>query len=245
MKLFCLPYAGGSAARIYRAWMRDLPDWLDVCPLELPGRGLRATEGLHSSIEPLLNDLLRVVLPASTMPYALFGHSLGGLLAFELARRLEHVHGHPPAHLMVSGYEAPEWPKPADRDHLLPDDEFRLRLRELAGTPDEILDNDDLMDVVVPVLRADFAVANTYRFASPWLRLSCPLTVLGGVDDPEAPPPSLRDWRRRTTGPFQTKLFAGNHFYLNDDPVGVRNAVLELVRGAGLDGVSSTHARRP
>jgi surfactin synthase thioesterase subunit len=231
MRLFCLPYAGGSALRVYHEWPALFPDGdgIDVRPLELPGRGSRMAESPCTSVDALVDDLVPTVLSAlDSGPYALFGHSLGGLLAFELARRLEHVHRRPPAHLLVSAFEAPDPPPEPDRDHLLPDPEFRARLRELVGTPEEVLANDDLMEILIPVLRADFTVSNTYRFASPWLTLSCPLTVFGGLDDPEAPPPTLRAWQHRTTGAFRLRLLPGDHFFLNTE----RAALIEAVRAA-------------
>ncbi|MFD0319167.1 thioesterase II family protein [Streptomyces flavalbus] len=226
MRLFCLPYAGGSAPRVYRGWTALLPDSVDVRPLELPGRGARMAQTPCTSVDALVDDLVPTVLAAlDGGPYALFGHSLGGLLAFELARRLEHVHGRPPAHLLVSAFEAPDAPTEPDRDHLLPDDAFRARLRELAGTPQEVLDNDDLMDLLIPVLRADFTASNTYRLTSPWLTLTCPLTVFGGLDDPEAPPHTLRAWRHRTSGHFRLHLLPGDHFFLHTESVPLTGAV--------------------
>lgn len=182
-----------------------------------------------SSVDALIDDLVQGVLPALDGPYALFGHSLGGLLAFELARRLEHAHGRTPQQLFVSGHEAPDLPSEPDRDHLLPDDVFRVRLRELSGTPQEVLDNDDLMELLIPVLRADFAASNTYRLGTPWLRLSCPLTVFGGLDDPEAPPHTLRAWQQRTTGSFRLRLLPGHHFFLHTERTLLLDAVIDAL----------------
>lgn len=226
VRLFCLPYAGGSGLRVYHPWQGLMPDGVDVRPLELPGRGSRMSETLCTSVDTLVDDLVPTVLSAlGPGPYALFGHSMGGLLAFELARRLEHVHRRPPAHLLVSAYEAPDLPREPDQDHLLPDPEFRARLRDLVGTPQEILDNDDLMEILTPVLRADFTVTGTYRLTSPWLTLSCPLTVFGGLDDPEAPPHTLRAWQHRTTGPFRLRLLPGDHFFVNTERALLTEAV--------------------
>lgn len=226
MRLFCLPYAGGSALRVYRDWPDLLPDDVQVWPLELPGRGSRMAESACTSVDALVDDLVPAVLSAlHGGPYALFGHSLGGLLAFELARRLEHVHGRPPAHLLVSAFAAPDLPTEPDRDHLLPDDAFRARLRELAGTPQEVLDNDDLMDLLIPLLRADFTASSTYRLTSPWLTLTCPLTVFGGLDDPEAPPHTLRAWQHRTSGAFRLRLLPGDHFFLHTESAALTGAV--------------------
>lgn len=241
LRLFCLPYAGGSAARVYHDWQPALPGHVELWPLELPGRGARMAESPCSTVDGLVDDLERTVLPAADGPYALFGHSLGGLLAFELARRMEHAHHRPPQHLIVSGFEAPDLPTEPDLDHLLPDDAFRERLRELSGTPREVLDNDDLMDLLIPVLRADFTASSTYRLGSPWLRLSCPLTVFGGLDDPEAPPHTLRAWQHRSTGPFRLRLLPGNHFFLHTE----RTLLIEALTDAlGTTGEADAVRRR-
>ncbi|MBZ4016089.1 thioesterase II family protein [Streptomyces purpurogeneiscleroticus] len=229
LKLFCLPYAGGSANRVFHDWTPALTEHVELWPLELPGRGARMAESPCTSVEALVDDLLHAVLPALDGPYALFGHSLGAIVAFELARRLEHAHHRPAVHLMVSGHEAPDVLSEPDRDHLLPDEEFRDRLSELAGTPQEVLDNDDLMELVIPVLRADFAAANTYRLDSPWLRLSCPVTAFGGIEDPEAPPHTLRAWQHRSTGPFRLRLLPGNHFYLHSEQALLLQSITEAL----------------
>ncbi|MFP8962482.1 thioesterase II family protein [Streptomyces nanhaiensis] len=244
VRLFCLPYAGGSAVRVYHDWPAELPGHIELRPLELPGRGSRMSETPCPSVDGLVDDLVHCVLPAIDGPYALFGHSLGGLLAFELARRLEHAHHRPARHLLVSGYEAPDLPTEPDRDHLLPDDEFRKRLRELSGTPQEVLDNDDLMELLTPVLRADFTASNTYRLGSPWLRLSCPLTVFGGLDDPEAPPHTLRAWQHRSTGPFRLRLLPGNHFFLHTERTSLIEAVIDALGPAGEADAGRRRGRR-
>jgi medium-chain acyl-[acyl-carrier-protein] hydrolase len=215
IRLFCLPYAGGSAQRIYGTWSQRLPDWIDVVPVELPGRGGRIAERPVPLAEALVGDVLRQLLPVTTEPYALFGHSLGAMLAFEAARRLEHDHGRAPAHLMVSGFRAPDEPHQPDQDYRLPDGPFRQRLRELSGTPREVLEHEELMDLLVPVLRADFAAVGRWRY-QPSAPLSCPLTVFGGRADAEAPPDTLPGWRRQTSADCQVRLLPGHHFFVND-----------------------------
>lgn len=215
--LFCLPYAGGSAMRVYGRWHRDLPDNIEVVPVEFPGRGARIAEAPLTTVDAIALDVLGPLLDRIDRPYALFGHSLGATVAFELARRLEHLHGRPATHLFVSGHRAPQLPPPVDGqyDYTLPDAEFRARLRELAGTPEEVLAHDELLDLVIPILRADFEAADTYRWR-PGPRLSCPLTVYGGADDPEAPPDSLPPWSALTSGPSEVRVLPGQHFFLHE-----------------------------
>lgn len=220
LRMFCFPYAGGSATRVYGDWHRDLPAPVDVVPMEIPGRGARIVEQPVGSVAELVDDALPRLLPAIDRPFILFGHSLGAMVAFELAGRLVERYDLVPALLCLSGLSAPT-PRQPDLDYLLPDQEFRARLRQLGGTPHEILDDDDLMEVLLPVLRADFGAADRYLPADrdP---LPCPLSVFGGVDDPEAPPTTLAGWRHRTSRRFESRVFPGDHFFLH----GARSAVL-------------------
>ncbi|RFU39313.1 thioesterase, partial [Actinomadura logoneensis] len=158
-------------------------------------------------------------------PFALFGHSMGALAAFEFARRLR-ADGLPgPVHLFVSSRPAPHLPPPSPGAHLLPDDRLLDRVRELGGTPPEVLADERLMRLVLPVLRADFAVNDGYVHR-PGPPLGVPVTALGGRADADVPPAALAAWRTHTTARFRTRLFEGGHFYLRDDP----EPLLRLVR---------------
>ncbi|MGQ0841976.1 thioesterase II family protein [Actinokineospora sp.] len=214
--LFCLPYAGGSARRIYGDWQAALPDFVTVVPVELPGRGVRITEPLLTRVEAMTDDALGAVIPRLDRPFVLFGHSLGALVGYELARRLEHLHRYPPAHLIMSGHRAPQLPTTSDNDYDLPLPQFRERLRQLAGTPEEVLASRELLEVFAPIIRADFEAADTYRFRS-GPGLSGPMTVYGGVDDPEAPPDTLPRWAELTTGHCAVRVLAGGHFFLHQE----------------------------
>lgn len=212
VRLLCLPYAGGSARR-FLEWRPSLPDSVEVVPIELPGRGTRFNDGLHDRIEPLLAELLPAVLAHRSKPFALFGHSLGALLAYELCRRLERQ-GVFPRHLFVSAFRAPHLPARSVPDHDLPDEQFRERLRSFNGTPREVLEDEGLMELVVPILRADLAIADHYRHR-PGPPLSSPITAFGGIDDREVPLPQVGDWHRHTTGEFLFKVLPGDHFFLH------------------------------
>ncbi|SCL14695.1 Surfactin synthase thioesterase subunit [Micromonospora nigra] len=232
--LFCLPYAGGSAMRIYGRWQRQLPEHVEVVPVEIPGRGSRIAEAPLTSVDAIALEVVGTLLDRIDRPYALFGHSLGALVAFELARRLEHLHGRPATHLMVSGHRAPQLPPPVagQYDYTLPDSEFKERLRELAGTPEEVLANEELLELVVPILRADFEAADTYQWR-PGPRLSCPVTVYGGADDPEAPLDLLPPWSTLTTGPGDVRVLPGGHFFLNDRVADVLKGIAGDLEPAG------------
>ncbi|OLE25440.1 MAG: hypothetical protein AUG44_16100 [Actinobacteria bacterium 13_1_20CM_3_71_11] len=212
--LFCFPYAGGSA-RLFHGWEDRLPDSVRVVALELPGRGLRFSEPPMVHLDPLLDDLLGSShLSRLDGPFALFGYSFGALLAFELARRLERDRGAVPECLMVAAFRAPDSPVRPDAASFLPDDQFRERLAELNGTPRELLDNPDLMDLMLPVIKADFWVADTYVFAD-GPPLSCPIAAFGSADDPEAPLVDLAGWGRHTSAGFTCRQFPGDHFFIH------------------------------
>jgi medium-chain acyl-[acyl-carrier-protein] hydrolase len=202
LRLFCFPYAGGNAA-IFRTWV--LPE-VEVYAIQLPGRSDRLSEPPFTQLMPLVNALAPILVPYCDRPYAFFGHSMGALLAFELARRYS------PQHLWVSGRRAPQ----VDNSqvlHTLSDAAFLAELRAMNGTPSQVLENAELMQIFLPILRADFSVCETYRYEEKML-LDCPISAFGGVDDATEPPLLLEGWRSQTRGDFSLHLLSGDHFFL-------------------------------
>lgn len=225
VRLYCFPYAGGAAS-VYRTWIDDLPEEIEVCPVQPPGREGRIREAPITSMDALvaaMDDGLRDELDRG--PHAFFGHSLGAVAAYELARRRRDAGREEPVHLFASGHNAPGVPHEDEPIYGLPGPQFRERLRDLEGTPAEVLDHPELMELVEPLLRADFEVNETYRHR-PGEPLSCPLTALGGSDDPEVPKRNLEPWERVTSGPFELVILPGNHFFI-DGPA--RGDVLRIV----------------
>ncbi len=235
MRLYCLPYAGGSAERIYARWRDRLPGLtggrVEVVPVELPGRGSRMGERPVPFADALVAGVVQRILPWRESPFALFGHSLGALLAAEVARVLQHRHGVPATALIVSGAGAPDAGASGPANWLLPDDEFRERLRELAGTPPAILENDELMAMFVPVLRADFAVAGQLcrRAGRP---VSAPITVFGGDSDSEVPVARLAGWAAHSTADCVVQVLSGGHFFLDESSEQVMAEVGRRLRAA-------------
>src|SRR5436305_4022919 len=154
LRLFCFPYAGGGAM-IYRNWADYLPASIEVCPIQLPGRGNRLKEPAYTNLRNLVDELANSLAPYLEKPFAFFGHSMGAKIVFELARELKRRHGLEPVHLFASGCRAPHIPydKPTTFD--LPEDKFIEELRSLNGTPKEALENSELMQILTPILRAD------------------------------------------------------------------------------------------
>ena len=182
LRLFCFPYAGGKAVS-FRAWSSGLPTTVEVCPVELPGRGSRLMEVPFTQFEPLISALAQALLPYLDKPFAFFGHSMGALVSFELARLLRQKYGLSPVHLFVSGRGAPQVvPVPDPPIHALPEPAFLEKLRGLNGTPEAVLENAKLMQLLLPMLRADFAVIETYVYV-PEPPLNCPITAFSGWQD--------------------------------------------------------------
>lgn len=220
LRLVCVPYAGGAAS-VYRPWCRAVPNTVEVCAVELPGRGSRMQEAAFTSLTPLVRELTVAVEPILDRPFALFGHSMGGLIAFELARSLRRRGWPMPRHLFVSAVAAPGTPPRRMLLHQATDPEIVSRLRALNGTPRELLDNNDLMALMVPVIRADFSVLETYAY-QPEPPLETPITVFGGAFDPIVKPPTLTGWRDHSSAGVRFRFFPGDHFFL-------RTAVDEIV----------------
>lgn len=215
LRLFCFPYAGGSA-RIFRSWGRRLPSFVEVCAVQLPGRDRRIAEPPFTSMELLVRGTSEALREFLNKPFAFFGHSMGAMISFELAHYFRAEFGLSPEHLFVAGRPAPhvEITEPPSYDKPTP--ELLEELQQLKGTPPDVLENPDLMELMLPLLRADFEVVDTYTY-SPRPLLSCPITALGGLRDPGVPRANLEAWKELTTGPFSLRMFPGDHFFLHSD----------------------------
>jgi medium-chain acyl-[acyl-carrier-protein] hydrolase len=214
---------------MFFTWPALLPESIEVIGLQLPGRGRRLKEIPHTRMEPLVGSAKEAVIPLLDCPYAIFGHSVGALMGFELTRALAEE-GYRPDHLFVSACSPPHLHAPDPLIHALPEAEFIAALKRLDGTPQEILQHDELMRQLIPALRADFAVSETYRdIGNP---AQCPITAFGGVEDRIVPPERLPDWRQHTESAFDLVLLPGDHFYLSTS----RGALLHkigLILGVG------------
>jgi medium-chain acyl-[acyl-carrier-protein] hydrolase len=214
LRLFCFPYAG-SGTLSYRQWSARLPE-LEVTLVQLPGRERRLLELPMMDLDTLVKTLVAEILPYCDRPFAFFGHSMGGLIAFELARSLRRCNHSQPLHLLLSGCRAPQLPLLHPPLHTLSDADFIQELRRYNGTPEAVLTNAELMQFFLPTLRADFTLIETYCYITE-PPLDRPITVFGGLQDAEVEPEDLEAWRVHTTETFARHLLPGDHFFLNSD----------------------------
>jgi medium-chain acyl-[acyl-carrier-protein] hydrolase len=226
LRLFCLPYAGGSAA-IYRSWYKQLPEFLDIWPIELPGRGQRITESPVRNLAELTDSIAEELKDVfSEKPFALFGHSMGATVAFEVARKLYALRRLSPLSLFVSGRQAPHIADRTPPTYNVSDGEFIENLCKLNGTPREVIQHPDLLSLLLPVLRADFQAIQTYEWShSLSAPLLCPIRAFGGVTDVHVAEGDIRAWRAQTKGAFSLHMLPGDHFFIHSQ----QNALVNLV----------------
>jgi medium-chain acyl-[acyl-carrier-protein] hydrolase len=213
LRLFCFPYAGGGAS-IFRTWSAGLPATIEVCPVQLPGRETRLKEAPYPHLPPLVQAMTQALMPSLDKPFAFFGHSMGALVSFALARQLCRQANLRPVHLFVSACSAPQFPLLCHALHTLPDPELIEELRRLNGTPQAALACPELMQLMLPILRADFAMCATYAYASE-PPLDCPITVFGGMQDVAVRRERLQAWRFQTGAACAFHTLPGDHFFLH------------------------------
>ncbi|MCC6456104.1 MAG: thioesterase [Caldilineaceae bacterium] len=215
LRLFGFPYAGGGAAT-YFPWIKLLRPEVGLYAIRLPGRENRVRERAYLRLTPLIDEMVEVVTPYLDQPFAFFGHSMGSLLAFELGRALREKGLPQPLHLFTSGYRAPHLPDMRPLLYQLPDERFVTAMHErYNGIPRVVLENEELLKLFLPIMRADVTILDTYQYhdAPP---LACPITTYGGEQDPSVALHELRAWQTQTDATFRLIRFAGGHFYLQD-----------------------------
>ena len=222
MRLFCIPYAGGGPSAFFK-WIKAFPPHIAVCPVLLPGRETAINQPPIADMDRLLGALADALAPALDRPYAFLGYSLGAKLAYGLTHRLTRSGYRPPLLLTVAANRAPGCAPHRPGAHLLPDAEFIAYLRELGGTPAEVLSNRALLDLMLPVLRADFALV---EHPMPHDPVTCPIVACGGTADPVASPRALFGWSRFTRSRFTLRAFPGGHFFLREQMQGLITSVI-------------------
>lgn len=237
LRLVCFSHAGGSATG-YLPWQGQLGDGVDVVAVQLPGRGGRFGEPCYTAIAPLAAVLAEEIAADAAVPFAFFGHSLGALLAFETARRLRDMRAPQPLLLVASGCDAPRYRTAPRKLHLLDDAGLTEALRAYDGTPPEVLANAELMALLLPMIRADFTLVDTYAAPS-GPALDLPIAVFAGRQDEPDRTTHVERWREETTGSFSLHWFDGGHFFLHS----AQEQVLRRL-AADLAGVAARQVER-
>ncbi|WP_315705456.1 MULTISPECIES: thioesterase II family protein [unclassified Bradyrhizobium] len=214
IRLFCFAHAGGTG-KLFRSWQKLLQPGIDVCTFEYSGHGTRINEPLLDTIEQIADSAVEEISCSKDGPYALIGHSMGSLVAFETCHALAKHGLKMPTLLIVCGHRAPRVPPVTPPLHNAPDREFLAHLHGLGATPPEIFDVPDLLDLMLPILRADFRACETYRPAHrPYL--SVPIAAYGGLTDSDTSKDSLLAWQAETTSRCMVRMFPGGHFFVSD-----------------------------
>lgn len=226
LRLYCLPYAGANAA-YYKPWIASFPQEVEIVPIELPGRGVRFVDTLVNDMDILATQVADAIAADQDGAFSLFGHSMGSAIAFAVALKLEQ-RGHRPEQVVCSGRDAPHHITKRGV-HILPQENIIQEMKRLGGTPLEVLENAELMDLVMPVVRNDYTLIETYN-PDPARKITAPIHVLCGRDDPDASKDGLAAWQDLTRGDHSLQLFAGDHFYINPHRTQVIEAIAKLVR---------------
>jgi len=214
MRLLCFPYAGGSAA-IFRRWA-DIAVEIEFVGAQYRGRASRMHEYLYRSVSEFVGESLANIKNFCNKPYAIFGHSMGAMVAFDLTKKLADNSAHTPVHLFLSGLASP-WMRVAGKQiYDLPDHDFLCEIKKLGGIPSDILENSDILEILIPAIRADLEAAHHWRIDK-CCDLGIPVTIFGGADDTGIPLEALADWASFTSMDIEINLHPGNHFFIHHE----------------------------
>ncbi len=213
VRLFCFPYAGGGSSGYY-PWAREISSEIELCLVQLPGREDRWHETPFTRMEPLIEAMAQALEPYMDVPFAFYGHSLGALISFELARYLRRQQAPEPLRLLVSACHAPQLPMRDEPMSQLPEAEFIQALRRFNGTPESILQDPEMLKLLLPLLRADLALYETYTYV-PEEPLNLPVSAYGGLNDFRATRDEVEAWKTQTKDAFIFRMYAGDHFFIN------------------------------
>ena len=228
-RLFCFPHAGGGASS-FNGWRKLLPAGIELAAIQLPGREDRQAEAPVTEIDDLIAALLPHIEPLTGLPYLFYGHSLGAIVAFDLAREMRRRRLPMPCALIVSGRRAPQLPLSHKAHGLGPDEEFADYLRLMGATPTAILDRPHWRDRLFPTIRADLNISDLYEYADE-PPLDCPIHFFAGRDDPLVSGAEWRAWAAQTAAGFALADLPGGHFFaMNEQAVIAGEAVLRLER---------------
>lgn len=222
VNLFCIPFAGGSKYS-FTNFEASFPAGIRVKAIDFPGRGARIKEKLLHGMDDLVDDAFRQIHHLLTQPYALFGHSMGGMICYLLALKIREYNLHPPIHLFVSGTPGPSTRNEESTDYMLEKNEFLKKVRDLGGLPPELLENNEMLDFFEPILRADFRAIDTYKY-QPAPPLNTAITVMKGIDEDLAHFQVI-GWQRESVCPIELIQLPGNHFFIYDHVKTIGNII--------------------
>jgi surfactin synthase thioesterase subunit len=229
IKLFCFPYAGGAAAA-YSPWRQYLNPGIELRAIELAARGRRMRDANYNTIDDAVDDVFSIIKDELAQgPYALCGHSMGSMIAFELAYKIQRGNLPGPVHVIFSGRAAPQVPRDKKRKlHHLGDNEFKEQMLEMGGTPKEFFEHPELLEVFLPLLKGDFRLTETYTHPTKDAPLPCDITVLAGKQDEDSED-EVNAWNVHTSGKCDIHFFEGGHFFIHDEPERVVNIINDAI----------------
>lgn len=199
---------------VFRSWPDYLGPTVEVVPVQIPGHGTRLQETPFTRMQPLVAAVVEALASRLDKPFALFGHSMGAAISFEVAHKLHADRRLDPVHLFVSGRRAPQRPDPERPIHNLPEPEFIEAIRRLKGTSREVLENEEILQLLIPMLRADFELIETCDYV-PRPLLRCPITAMGGLADNKVSRSDVQAWEEQSVGKVSLHMFPGDHFFLH------------------------------
>ncbi len=215
IKLFCLPYAGGSAT-IYLKWRQYLNDNIEIYPVELPGRGARFNEKPYTNVKDMIEDIsITIMNEINDCEFMIFGHSMGAILAYELIHKFNIMGIHKPKHAFFSGRGAPHLPVLKEDAYLLPEDEFTKKVFSLGGMPRLLLEQKEILNIFIKILKADYEAIEKYEYSNRDYKFEFPISVLNGVDD-LLTQNCISQWDIHTMKECDIYNFKGGHFFIND-----------------------------
>ncbi len=230
IKLFCIPYSGGSCS-VYYKWKRLLNDYIDLIPIELAGRGRRMRDKFYETVAEACDDISNMILAElqPNEPYAIYGHSMGALLAYETYYCLKKKGAHEPEHIFFSGRKAPHDEAEKSEYYKLPEEEFLQVVFNYGSNTREILQNRELMDLFVPILRADFKIAEIYDYEAHDERILCNMSVVNGTSDMSVAQCDINKWSELAGKSCEYRWLSGGHFFLTENPVRTVDMINEVL----------------
>lgn len=224
MILFCLPYAGGSEA-IYYKWKKFLDPSIELVPLALKGRGKRFGEDFYGNLEEAVEDIFENIKDRIVdEDYAIYGHSMGSLLAYELYYKISEQNFRKPIHIFFSGYIAPSIIRKRENTYALPDNDFMQKVMKLGGTPEELMNNQVLLQTFLPIIRSDFKILESYKYEKREKKIDCDVSILNGKQD-SIKLNEILAWKNHVSRGFNIYNFEGNHFYININVENITNII--------------------